>query len=53
MVVVRENMAIDLKEIKHFTADPKEFAVFNEDNCVAKPVAKLDFHNSRCKVFWN
>jgi hypothetical protein len=48
MVVARENMTIDLKEIKRFTADPKELAVFIEDDCVTKPVAQLDFHNSRC-----
>ena len=39
MVVARENMAVDLKEVKRFTADPEEFAVFIKDNCVTKPVA--------------
>ncbi len=51
MAAARENMAIDLKEIKCFTADPEEFAVFIENDCVTKPVAQLDFHDSRCKVF--
>ncbi len=44
-------MAVDLKEVKHFTADHEEFAVFIEDDCVTKPVAQLDFHDSRCKIF--
>jgi hypothetical protein len=52
MVVARENMAIDLKEIKHFTADPKEFAVFIKDDCVTKHVAQLIFIIADAK-FWN
>jgi hypothetical protein len=52
MIVAKENMAVDLKEIKCFTADPKEFAVFIKDDCVTKPVAQLDFMIADAK-FWN
>jgi hypothetical protein len=43
MVVARENMVVDLKEVKRFTADPKEFSVFIEDDCVTKTRSTVGF----------
>ncbi len=51
MIVAREDMAVDLKEIERVTADPKEFTVLIKDNSVTKPVAQLDFHDSGRKIF--
>jgi hypothetical protein len=44
-------MAIDLKEVKRFTADPKKIAVLVQNNRVTKTLAQLHLHNTQCKGF--
>jgi hypothetical protein len=44
-------MAIDSKEVKHFTADPKTFAVLIQKDRVTKTIAQLDLHSTQCKGF--
>jgi hypothetical protein len=36
-------MAVDVQEVKGFAANTKEFAVFVQNNSVAKSVAQLIF----------
>jgi hypothetical protein len=44
-------VAVDVQEVKGFAANTKEFAVFVQNNCMAKSVVQLNFHDSQCKVF--
>ncbi len=44
MIAAGKNMAVDLEKVKGFTADTKEFAVFVEDDSMAKAVSHDDFH---------
>jgi hypothetical protein len=45
MIAARENMAVDIKQIDCFTKGSFEFTVLVEDESMAEPKAKHNFHD--------